>query len=75
MKLRHAFASDVVINLLLHYENMPIQIYCKFYHQKLKFFRKKKKIFFHLSAHNIDSGHSLEPPRHLLEPPRRGGSN
>ena len=23
----------------LHYENMPIQIYWKFYHQKLKIFR------------------------------------
>ena len=22
-----------------HYENMPIQTYCKFYHQKMKIFR------------------------------------
>ena len=22
-----------------HYENTPIQIYCKFYHQKMKIFR------------------------------------
>ena len=24
-----------------YYENMPIQIYWKFYHQKMKIFRKK----------------------------------
>ena len=24
---------------VLHYENTPIQIYCKFYHQKMKIFR------------------------------------
>ena len=24
---------------LMHYENMPIQIYWKFYHQKMKIFR------------------------------------
>ena len=29
-----------------HYENMPIQIYRKFYHQKMKIFRKKNLIFF-----------------------------
>ena len=23
----------------------------------------------------LDCGYSLEPPRHSLEPPRRGGSN
>ena len=49
-----------------HYENTPIQIYWKFYHQKRKIFRKKNDIF-HISAQNIDCGYSLEPPR-------RGGS-
>ena len=52
-----------------HYENMPIQIYLKFYHQKKK--EKKMKIsnknirymdIFHISVQNIDCGYSLEPP-------------
>ena len=46
-----------------HYENMPIQIYWKFYHQKMKIFRKKNSDLFHISAQNIDCGYSLEPPR------------
>ena len=53
--------------ILCHYENMPIQIYWKFYHPK-KNFQIKKSDIFHNSAQNIDCGHSLEPPR-------RGGSN
>ena len=28
-----------LVRLLYHYENMPIQIYWKFYHQKMKIFR------------------------------------
>ena len=52
----------------LHYENTPIQIYWKFYHQKMAIFQIKKSDIFHISAQNIDCGHSLEPPR-------RGGSN
>ena len=51
-----------------HIENTPIQIYRKFQPQKLKIFRWKTLIFFHISAQNIDCGYSLEPPR-------RGGSN
>ena len=52
-----------------HYENMPIQIYWKFYHKKKwKFSDKKILYFFYISAQNIDCGYSLEPPR-------RGGSN
>ena len=51
-----------------HYENTPIQIYRKFYLQKLKIFRYKKFDIFHISAQNIDCGYSLEPPQ-------RGGSN
>ena len=48
---------------------MPIQIYWKFYHQKnWNFSDKKNSYIFHISAQNIDCGHSLEPPR-------RGGSN
>ena len=50
-----------------HYENTPMQIYRKFYLQKLKTLDKKVDIF-HISAQNIDCGYSLEPPR-------RGGSN
>ena len=52
----------------LHYENTPIQIYWKFYHQKMKIFRWKILIIFHISAQNIDCAYSLEAPR-------RGGSN
>ena len=51
-----------------HYENMPIQIYWKFYHQKMKIWDKKKSDIFHISAQNINCGYSLEPSR-------RGGSN
>ena len=51
---------------------MPIQIYCKFHHQKkTESFQKKikkKTDIFHISAQNIDCGYSLEPPH-------RGGSN
>ena len=46
-----------------HYENTPIQIYRKFYHQKNENFQLKIPIFFHISAQNIDYGYSLEPPR------------
>ena len=49
---------------MTHYENMPIQIYWKFYHQKKIF----SSDIFHISAQNIDCGY-------MLEPPRRGGSN
>ena len=52
----------------VHYENTPIQIYLKFYHQKKKKFQLKNSDIFHISAQNIDCGYSLEPPR-------RGGSN
>ena len=45
------------------YENMPIQMYWKFYHQKHENFRIKKSDIFHISAQNIDCGYSLEPPR------------
>ena len=51
-----------------HYENTPIQLYWKFYHQKNENFQIKNSDIFHISAQNIDCGYSLEPPR-------RGGSN
>ena len=51
-----------------HYENIPIQIYWKFYHQKNENFQIKKSDIFQISTQNIDCGYSLEPPR-------RGGSN
>ena len=61
VKKSHKFYSK-------HYENMPIQIYWKFYNQKLANFQIKNSNIFHISAQNIDCGYSLEPPR-------RGGSN
>ena len=51
-----------------HYENTPIQIHWKFYHQKMAIFQIKNSDIFHISAQNIACGYSLEPPR-------RGGSN
>ena len=51
-----------------HYENTPIQIHRKFYHEKMAIFQIKNSNIFHISAQNIDCGYSLEPPR-------RGGSN
>ena len=53
---------------IAHYENTPIQIYCKFYLPKNENFQIKLSDIFHISAQNIDCGYSLEPPR-------RGGSN
>ena len=53
---------------LYHYENMPIQIYWEFYHQKMKIFRWKILIFFLFLLKKIDRGYSLEPSRW-------GGSN
>ena len=52
----------------IHYENKPIQIYWKLYHQKNENFQIKILIFFHISAQNIDCGYSLEPHH-------RGSSN
>ena len=57
-----------VQNASIHYENNSIQIYRKFHLQKLKNIQIKNSDIFHISAQNIDCGHSLEPPR-------RGGSN
>ena len=51
-----------------HYKNLPIQIYWKFYHQKMIFFQIKNSDIFYVSAQNIDCGHPLEPPQ-------RGDSN
>ena len=47
---------------------MPVQIYWKFYYQKMKKFQIKNSNIFYISAQNIDCGYSLEPPR-------RSGSN
>ena len=49
-------------------ENMPIQIYWKFYHQKNENFQIKILIVFLFLLKNTDCGYSLEPPR-------RGGYN
>ena len=51
-----------------HYENIPIQVYWKFHHQKNENFQIKNSDIFHISAQDIDCGYSLEPPL-------RGGSN
>ena len=52
---------------LRHYENMPIQIYWKFHHQKNENFQiKNSDIFIFLLK--TDCGYSLEPPH-------RGDSN
>ena len=46
-----------------HYKNTPIQMYWKFYHQKMAIFQIKNFDIFHISAQNIDCGYSLEPPQ------------
>ena len=51
-----------------YYENTPIQIHRKFYHQKMAIFQIKNSNIFHISAQNIDCGYSLELPH-------RGSSN
>ena len=53
---------------MLHYENMPIQIYRKSLTPKNENFQIKNANIFLISAQNLDCGYSLEPPR-------RGGSN
>ena len=54
---------------MLHYENMPIQIYSKKnLTLKIENFQIKNYNIFLISAQNIDCEYSLEPPR-------RGGSN
>ena len=45
---------------MLYYENTPIQIYRKFYHQKNENFQIKNSDIFLISTQNIDCGHSLE---------------
>ena len=60
--------TEIHVDLLAHYENMPIQIYWKFNHPKNENFQIKNSNIFLVSAQNIDCGYSLEPPR-------RGGSN
>ena len=60
----------------MHYKNMPIQIYWKFYHQNWKFSDKNSDMFhiqfllktYIVGTQNIDCVYSLEPPRW-------GGSN
>ena len=42
-----------------HYENVPIQIHWKFYHQKMAIFQIKNSDIFHISAQNIDCGYPL----------------
>ena len=63
------FNVKIKKKLLIHSENMAIQIYLKFYHQKKnEMFQIKTSDIFHISTQNTDYGYSLEPPR-------RGGSN
>ena len=54
--IKHADQSNC------HYENTPIQLYWKFYHQKNENFQIKNSDIFHISAQNINCGYSLEPP-------------
>ena len=56
------FLQALIMNYF-DYENTPIQIYWKFYSQKMAIFQIKKSDIFHISAQNIDCGYSLEPPR------------
>ena len=51
-----------------HFENMPIQIYCKILPPKNEKNQIKSSDIFQISAQNIDCGYWLGVPR-------RGGSN
>ena len=46
------------VSLYSHYENTPIQIYWKLYHQKNDNFLIKNSDIFHISTQNIDCGYS-----------------
>ena len=43
-----------------HYETIPIQIYWKFYHQKMKNFQTKNSDIFHISARRGGSNEYLQ---------------
>ena len=58
--------AQIPVNLILHYENKPIQVYWKFYNQKIENFQIKILIFFLFLLKNTDCGYSLEPPRRGL---------
>ena len=51
--------AGIIKKIDLHYENMHIQIYLKFYHQKHKNFQIKKSDIFHIFYQNIDCGYSF----------------
>ena len=65
--VRLAESDQQNLHWTYEYENKPIQIYWKFYHQKMKIFRLKVWYFsYFCSKHRL---------WYSLEPPRRGGSN
>ena len=64
----HVMSRVMVFGQTFHCENMPIQIYWKFYKQRKENCQIKNSDIFHIPAKNIDRGYSLEPPH-------RGGSN
>ena len=43
-----------------HYENIPIQIYWKFYHQPMKKISDKNSDIFHIASQKGECGYSLE---------------
>ena len=66
-KSTHMFAANILVHMkipylqMLLYENKPIQVYWKFYNQKIENFQIKILIFFLFLLINIDCGYSLEP--------------
>ena len=56
---KHLKLGICIINC--HYENMPIQIYWKFYHQKNNNFQIKNSDILHISAQNINCEYALQP--------------
>ena len=53
----------MLTKLKTHYENIPIEILWKFYHQKTENFQIKNSDIIHISAQDIDCGYSLELPQ------------
>ena len=53
------FAQDLVLHLVLHYDNTPIQYIVIFHSFKNVYFQIKKCDIFLIFAQNIDCGYTL----------------
>ena len=56
------FGQDLVLHLVLHNDNTPIQYIVIFHSCNNVYFQNKKSDIFLIFAQNIDCGYTLEPP-------------